>query len=213
MDRPKDNSAPPTIFLPATSPLNRPERIVTLGHFYPQGEREGAKTQVAESRAAYGTAPDRETSAMRENLGWTKLIQALNHKRQWPLKRLHELLDPQLAFGIALAVVPLHDSYRAFWPLRTLARQLAENARIDATSCLIRHTSIRRITFGGPSTKELHRATIRVENASLITGKSVLLLDDIVKSGASLEACREMLLEAGAKEVQALALGRVIVRS
>jgi len=39
----------------------------------------------------------------------------------------------------------------------------------------------------------------------------VLLLDDIAKSGASLMACRELLLGAGAETVQAMALGRVIV--
>jgi phosphoribosylpyrophosphate synthetase len=75
----------------------------------------------------------------------------------------------------------------------------------------VRHMTIRRITFGGPSTKALHRQTIRVENPHRVEGKRVLLLDDITKSGASLLACREMLYEAGATLVQAMALGKVIV--
>ena len=83
---------------------------------------------------------------------------------------------------------------------------------MDATSCLVRHTTIRRIVFGGPSTRALHRQTVRVENPSLVVGRRVLLLDDIAKkSGVSLEACREMLYEAGAKVVQAMALGKVII--
>jgi predicted amidophosphoribosyltransferase len=117
------------------------------------------------------------------------------------------MLEPD----IALAVVPTHLAFQAFWPTRSLAQTLAANGRIDATSCLVRRTTIRRITFGGPSTKALHRQTIRVENASLMEAKRVLLLDDVAKSGASLMACREMLLEAGALVVQAMAIGKVIL--
>jgi predicted amidophosphoribosyltransferase len=147
-----------------------------------------------------------------QSLEWTRLLTALNQERQWPLKRLFALLDPLLEPGIALAVVPPHRAYQAFWPTRTLARQLAgEQGRIDATACLVRHTSIRRITFGGPSTRALHRQTIRVEKAELVAGQRVLLLDDIARSGASLRTCQELLYEAGAAFVQAVALGQVVL--
>lgn len=75
----------------------------------------------------------------------------------------------------------------------------------------MRHTTIRRIIYGGPSTRALHRQTIQVEEGALVQGQRVLLLDDITKSGASLVACREMLQEVGAEMVQALALGKAIV--
>ncbi len=148
---------------------------------------------------------------MNENATWTRLINALNGERQWPLKRLYAMLDLLLAPGIALAVVPPHRAFQAFWPVRTLAQMLAQNGRIDATACLVRHATIRRIIFGGLSTRALHKHTIQLEHGELVAGKRVLLLDDIAKSGASLVACREMLLEAGAETVQAMALGRVIV--
>ena len=144
-------------------------------------------------------------------IAWTWLLNALNAERQWPLKRLYELLDPMLEPGIAIAAVPPHRAFQAFWPLRILAQRLAANGRVDASSCLVRHTTIRRIIYGGPSTRALHRQTIQVEDRELVEGQRVLLLDDIAKSGASLVACRELLQEAGAKTVQAAALGRVIV--
>lgn len=200
-----------TLFLPSWPQYNRPARIVTLGHYYPKAQKGMANDLVRESRASYTTNSPADPKAIRRNLGWTKLINALTEERQWPLKRLFAILDAMLAPEIALAVVPTHVAYQAFWPMRTLARQLAEHGRIDATSCLVRHTTIRRITFGGPSTKRLHRETIRVENPELVSGRRVLLLDDIAKSGMSLVACREMLYEAGAATVQAMALGRVIV--
>ncbi len=217
MEDPQDSSEDPqgqkegSIFLPAWPQYNRPGRIVTLGHYYPRNPASEAKTLVREQRSEYRTSASAEERVVRQNLGWTQLINAFNDERQWSLKRLFELLDPMLEPGIALAVVPTHLAYQAFWPTRTLARQLAAKGRIDATACLVRHTTIRRITFGGPSTRALHRQTIRVENGELIQGQRVLLLDDIARSGASLVACREMLIEAGAVVVQAMALGRVIV--
>lgn len=208
---PPQDTPSDSLFLPAGSQYNKPARIVTLGHFYPESQKGAAQNMVREAREGYHTNSPAEVPVMQRNLGWTQLLTALNEERQWPLKRLFAILDPMLASDIALTVVPTHLAYQAFWPTRTLAQNLAANGRQDATSCLIRHTTIRRITFGGPSTKALHRETIHVENPSLIEGRKVLLLDDVAKSGASLIACREMLLEAGATVVQAMAIGRVII--
>ena len=194
-----------------------PARIVTFGHYYPQSKISAAKTIVRETNPiGYKTNSDADESRLdaakvRDHVAWTRLINALGDDRQWPLKRLFERLDPMLEPGIAIAAVPPHRAYQAFWPVRTLAQRLAaSHGRSDATPCLVRHTTIRRIIFGGPSTRALHRETIQVEEAPFIQGRHVLLLDDIAKSGASLIACREMLLEAGAAVVQAVALGRVI---
>ena len=193
-----------SIFTPAGDRFNYPAKIVTLGHVYAEGKVPDPK-RLRESRAEYSAG------VVQNNAAWTRVIAALNRDRKWPLKRLYTLLDPLLEPDIALAVVPPHRAFQAFWPVRTLAQMLAENGRIDATDCLVRHTTIRRIVYGGPSTRVLHRQTVQVEHSELIKEKRVLLLDDIAKSGASLVACRDLLLEAGASEVQAMALGRVIV--
>jgi predicted amidophosphoribosyltransferase len=39
-------------------------------------------------------------------------------------------------------------------------------------------------------------------------GREVLLLDDVTTSGSSLEACKRLLLDAGAAAVKCAALGR-----
>ncbi len=111
------------IFLPAGEQYNRPAKIVTLGHYYPAGKSAAAQNAVREARAGYNAG------MVRDNAAWTRLINALNGERQWPLKRLYAVLDPLLAPGIALAVVPPHRAFQAFWPLRTLAQRLAENGR------------------------------------------------------------------------------------
>lgn len=205
-------SSTTTVFIPAFNKFNDPEHIVTLGHYYPQTQVGPAKTLLREAKAGYAAAPDADARRVQQGVAWTRWINELNKGRQWPLKRLFERLDPMLAPGIAVAIVPSHDPFHFLSPLRTLAQRLAaEQGRVDATGCLVRHTRIKRIIFGGPSNRALHRDTIRVENAELVDGRSVLLLDDIAKSGASLMACRQILLEAGARVVQPLALGRVIV--
>src|SRR5690349_7915587 len=92
---PQDNLST-SLFLPAGSKFDKPNRIVTLGHYYPESHKEAAKTVVQEARETYQTNPDIDLRAMRENLGWTQLINAVNDDRQWPLKRLFEILDPIL---------------------------------------------------------------------------------------------------------------------
>ena len=202
----------PPVFVPEWDSYNQPPKIVTLGHYYPKPKVAAAKLLVKEASPRYGTAGAAEVRVVRDHLAWTRLLDALGSERKWPLKRLYAQLHPMLAPGIAIVAEPPHRAYQAFWPLRTLAQLLAaEEGRVDATGCLVRHTTIRRIIYGGPSTRTLHRQTISVEDGERVQGRSVLLLDDIAKSGASLVACRELLKEAGAGTVQALALGRVVV--
>jgi hypothetical protein len=200
-----------SVFTPDFDQYNRPAKIVTLGQYYPQPGIAPAKSLIREAKAGYTTNTS-DTKRVQDAVAWTRWINELNKGRQWPLKRLFERLDPMLAPGIALAVVPSHDPFHYLSPLRTLAQRLAaEHDRIDATGCLVRHTRIQRIIFGGPSTRALHRDTIHVETPELVQGRAVLLLDDIAKSGASLMACRQLLLDAGASVVQPFALGRLIV--
>lgn len=200
-----------TVFVPAFNRFNRPAQIVTLGRVYGQADVMAARgrlaSQIQEERGGYHTAADarRDDEAVR----WTRWINELNKGRKWPLKRLTERLGAMLSPDVAIAVVPSHDPVRFVTPIRTLAQALATEGRTDATSCLVRHTRIQRIVLGGQSTRALHRQTITVENAELVAGRSVLLLDDVAKSGASLLACRDLLMEAGAARVQCLALGRV----
>lgn len=47
-------------------------------------------------------------------------------------------------------------------------------------------------------------------NAPLVSGRSVLIVDDVTTSGATLQACAEALLEAGVKKVFALTLARAV---
>jgi predicted amidophosphoribosyltransferase len=48
----------------------------------------------------------------------------------------------------------------------------------------------------------------RVRNSSLIEGRRCLLVDDVLTTGATLNACRNRLLSSGAEEVYGLTLAK-----
>lgn len=122
-------------------------------------------------------------------------------------------LDKTLNPGIPIAIVPSSQKGEYNPTLLKLAERLAENGRTDATSLVARHQSIEPSRWkrqnGRPgNTIDEHIASIQIAEPSRVTGKIVLLLDDVVTNGATFMACRKLLLDAGVAEVICLALGR-----
>ena len=133
----------------------------------------------------------------------------LKNRKPVGIAYFRDKLDPDLGTGFAIAVVPSHDPEKTVSGLTQLARALCDQGdRIDASGCLVRHTKIAKLAAGGDRSLTVHLKSIRVENARLIKGRSVLLLDDVTTSGHSLLACRRLLLDAGAADVDCVALGQ-----
>jgi hypothetical protein len=122
----------------------------------------------------------------------------------------HPIIDPELLDEIAISVVPGHDPSKAAGGLAALADALTQNnLRINASSCLFRNQKIAKLAHGGDRSLDIHRQTVAVREKHLIQGQDVLLLDDVTKTGNSLIACRQHLLDAGARSVQCVAIGKV----
>jgi hypothetical protein len=119
------------------------------------------------------------------------------------------LIEPTLGSGFSIAVVPSHNPEKVMPGIRLFAKALAGvGKRGDATGCLVRHTKIDKLAAGGDRSLTVHLRSIRVDDANLVKGADILLLDDVMTSGNSLIACRHLLRQAGARSVQCVALGR-----
>lgn len=125
------------------------------------------------------------------------------------IKTFAELLERDLGDFFAIATVPSHDPEKPSAGLIGLAATLAANGdRIDASGCVIRIEKIDKLAHGGDRSIGVHLRSITIVNPELIQGQEVLLIDDVTKTGNSLFACRKLLLDAGARHVRCVALGR-----
>ncbi len=120
-----------------------------------------------------------------------------------------EQVEPLLTSGFAICVVPSHDPEKKSGALHTFSAKLCQGTeREDLSGMLVRHTKIPKLAAGGRRDKEVHLNSIKVIAPSKVTGRRILLIDDVTTTGGSLEACKELLLKAGAKSVQCLALSK-----
>ena len=178
------------------------QEIYSLGDYYPTGheqfKNDGHSKAILNIKYRHGEDADSEPWKQRN-----KTIALAN---------FHRRLDKMLAPGIAIVAVPPHDPASSRSGIQELAQSLAANGRIDATGCLVRRTAIPKLARGGARTIERHLRTIVVQNPEVIRGREVLLLDDVSTSGRSLEACTQLLREAGAAAVKCAVLGKTISR-
>lgn len=126
------------------------------------------------------------------------------------LKYFFNLLHRDVAQGVTICYVPSSDPANTNTGIRRIAENLCKhNGRIDANSCLERHTKIQSAKMGGERSMEVHYNSLRVVNTNLVQNRDVLLLDDVTTTNCSLLACKELLIRYGrARSVLCLALGQ-----
>jgi hypoxanthine phosphoribosyltransferase len=108
---------------------------------------------------------------------------------------------------LAIATVPPHTSTNSSSGIRDVAKQLVKLYPnfSDAVFYLERFKD-----SNGNRTRDNHLRTIKVNNSSVIKDKKVILIDDVLTTGSSIEACKKLLLDAGAKQVKVIVLGKTI---
>ena len=87
---------------------------------------------------------------------------------------------------------------------------LAGNGRKNKVYFLKRNKSIDKLATGGNRSMETHMKSISTVLDMDIDNDIVLLMDDVTTTGNSLYACKEILLQNGAREVEMFALGKAI---
>lgn len=174
-----------------TDPANNNlSEILCLGNYYPYRLSDRTKN------------PDFDS--------WSGRILDIKENKSSSVNFFFNYLNSMLSQGIAIAVVPSHCPDKTDSGIRQLARQLAKFGRIDATSCLVRHTKIDKLAFGGNRSTNVHLNSIKVESPEVIRNREVLLLDDVSTSGNSLLGCKHLLEQVGVQSVQCVALGQTV---
>lgn len=108
---------------------------------------------------------------------------------------------------IAIAVIPSHKRGYGISGVRTLAEMLVENYDlIDATKVLFRKKEIKKLAHGGSRDVSVHLNSIELVSSEIIKDKHVLLLDDVMTTQNSLDACRQILSGANPEVIMAFAM-------
>jgi ComF family protein len=128
---------------------------------------------------------------------------------------IHELQNREPLNGADLIVpVPLHgerERQRGFNQAIILARELARvsGLPIDEYSVARRiHTERHRAGMDAKARRRSVANAFEVRRPDLITGKTVLLVDDVFTTGATVSTCSAALTSAGARDVFVLTIAR-----
>jgi len=148
-----------------------------------------------------------------QNPNWNdfsaKILDIKNSRLPGFLYFAGELDDVLADDHFTIVIVPSHDPANTTSGIRTLVQMICKDSkRVDGTDCLIRHTKVDKSSTGGSRNVQKHLSSIRVQNLNLITGKEVLLIDDVTTTHSSLRACQQLLQQHNPKLVIAYALAQ-----
>lgn len=111
--------------------------------------------------------------------------------------------------------VPLHSQRlreRGFNQALLLAKELSRRTRIPCSKRLLRKRfpTAPQVDLSGQEREKGVRRSFHVPNPEQIEGRSILLVDDVYTTGATVNECSKVLLRAGAEQVAVLTLAHAI---
>lgn len=111
--------------------------------------------------------------------------------------------------------VPLHPKRlkeRGFNQALLLAKELSRRTRIPCSKRLLRKRfpTPPQVDLSGEEREKGVRRSFHIPKAEEVKGRSILLVDDVYTTGATVNECSKMLLRAGAERVDVLTLAHAI---
>lgn len=97
---------------------------------------------------------------------------------------------------------------RGFDQVELIAHALCRELQVMPVACLkkIRHNPPQSSIASAAQRRANVLGAYKVSDPALVAGKRILLLDDIITTGATISECAKMLMAAGAKEVYGVAV-------
>lgn len=130
---------------------------------------------------------------------------------------LGDLLAPALAADLpegdlTVTFVPLHAkrfAQRGYNQSELLARHIAEKLNLPVADLLIKKKKTKmQVELQGDQRRRNLRDVFVSKNKKILKGKTIILVDDVTTTGATLDECAKVLKAAGAKEVWGLVVAR-----
>jgi len=134
---------------------------------------------------------------------------------EWFSERLAELVKREALAADVVVPVPLHrerQRERGYNQAELIARPLARRLKLPHLAVLLMRTRPRpdKHILSLEERWESVRGAFATRTGSVVDNLRVLLVDDVMTTGATLDACARALREAGAKSVIALTVARAL---
>ena len=120
------------------------------------------------------------------------------------------------ADDLLLAPIPTATSrrrQRGYDQSVLLARHIARLTRLPYADCLVRLGQAHQVGSTRAQRLMQLQQAFRVRRSLLVKGRHIVLIDDVITTGASIEAAAAVLYEAGARSVWALAFAQAIKKA
>ncbi len=110
-----------------------------------------------------------------------------------------------------VAIIPGHEAAASNreTPLARAAEAIAAASDYTAApDSLVRTRSIDKLADGGDRSVNTHVTSMAIPDPTIVRGQTVVIIDDIVTTGNSIAAARQLLEAASAERIAAVAIGR-----
>ena len=126
----------------------------------------------------------------------------------WLAKAVEERLGRDFDLLTYVAVSPLRRWRRGYDQSELLAQAVGKALGMKPVSTLQKRSRVRpqSRTLGPEERQQNIRGAFRVRDPEAVRGKRILLIDDVLTTGATVSEASRVLLEAGAKSVDVAAL-------
>lgn len=166
-------------------------------------------------RGCLGSAPFTEIFAIGS---YDELLEKLIYKYKFERAKaaaepLVELLNGTLPYLPEAIIVPVPTAskrirQRGYDQVLLLAEKLAKLRSLQIDSHLVRHDQSRQLGAGRRQRLRQAKLAFKVTKPELIKGKTIIVLDDVLTTGATLENAARLLRKAGADRVFGLVIAQ-----